>query len=273
MTTPERKSPPGACDCHLHVYEDRVPIVASAMFKPPHAPLADYLAVQRALGLSRAVLVQPNGYGFDNSLMLDALAALGNSARGIAVVYPDVSDDELARLTAAGICGVRHFLLPGGHLPWETVEPMARRIAPFGWHVQLQLDGRELPRYVDVLARLPVPLVIDHNGKFLEPVGTDHPGFVALLRLLDGGNTWVKLSAPYETSKSGPPRYEDVGALAAALAKSHPERCVWASNWPHPGQKHVPDTAALLGLLDEWAGDERTHQRVLVENPAELYGF
>ncbi len=273
MSLAKRKAPPGACDCHLHVYEDRIPVASTAMFKPPHAPLADYLAVQRALGLSRAVLVQPNGYGFDNSLMLEALAVLGERARGIAVVQPDVSDDELAQLAATGIRGVRHHLLPGGHLGWETVEPMARRIAPFGWHVQLQLDGRELPRYADALARLPVPLVIDHNGKFLQPVATDHPGFVALLRLLDGGNAWVKLSAPYETSKSGPPRYEDVGALATALAKSHPERCVWASNWPHPGQQQVPDTAALLDLLDEWAGDDATRERILVANPAKLYGF
>ena len=273
MMSPPRATLPGACDCHMHIYEDRFPLAPSATFKPPHAPLADYIEVQRALGLTRAVLVQPTAYGFDNTLMLESLPALGARARGIAVVSPDVSDAELARLTQAGIRGVRYHMLPGGVLPWPTLAPMAKRIAPFGWHVQLQLDGRDLPRYVDALARLPVPLVIDHNGKFLEPVATDHPGFVALLRLLDDGNTWVKLSAPYETSKRGPPRYEDVGALATALAHANPDRCVWASNWPHPGQKSTPDTAALLDLLGEWAGDDATRERILVANPAQLYGF
>src|SRR6266542_1467856 len=174
--------PADACDCHMHVYEDRFPLVPQATFKPPHAPLTDYLQVQRALGLSRAVIVQPNGYGFDNRCTLEALSALGDTARGIATVPPDVTDVELARLTRAGVRGVRFHLLPGGMLAWDSLEPMAARIAAFGWHVQLQLDGRELPRYEAALRRLPVPLVIDHNGKFLEPVAIDHPGFKSLLR-------------------------------------------------------------------------------------------
>ena len=192
--------PAGACDCHMHIYEDRFPLVPQATFKPPHAPLTDYLQVQRELGFSRAVIVQPNGYGFDNSCTLEALASLGDVARGIATVPPDVTDVELERLTRAGVRGVRFHLLPGGMLTWDSLEPMAARIAAFGWHVQLQLDGRELPRYEATLQRLPVPLVIDHNGKFLEPVAIDHPGFKALLGLLAGGNTWVKLSAPYSRS-------------------------------------------------------------------------
>ena len=116
-------------------------------------------------------------------------------------------------------------------------------------------------------------MVIDHNGKFLEPVSTEHPGFKSLLRLIAGGNTWVKLSAPYETSRTGPPRYADVGVLAKALAHAYPERCVWASNWPHPGRNPVPDTADMLDLLLEWADDDATRRRILVDNPAELYGF
>jgi D-galactarolactone isomerase len=257
----------------MHVYEDRFPMAAQATFKPPHAPLTDYLQVRRALGLSRAVIVQPNGYGFDNTCTLEALAAMGDAARGIATVPVDVADAELERLTRAGVRGARFHILPGGMLAWDALEPMAARIARFGWHVQLQLDGRELPRYESTLARLPIPLVIDHNGKFLEPVATDHPAFKALLRLLAGGNTWVKLSAPYETSKRGPPDYADVGALAKALARAHPERCVWASNWPHPGRNPPPDTAALLDLLLDWANDDATRRRILVDNPATLYGF
>jgi len=273
MIAPKLRAPAGACDCHMHVYEDRFVPVPTSPFKPPHAPLSDYREVQVALGLSRAVIVQPNGYGFDNTCTLEALAELGDAARAIVTVPPDVSDAELERLTHAGTRGVRFHLLPGGMLHWESLEPMATRIAGFGWHVQLQLDGRELPRHETALAKLPVPLVIDHNGKFMEPVATDHPGFLSLLRLLDGGNTWVKLSAPYETSRSGPPHYDDVGRLAKALVRANPQRCVWATNWPHPGRNPPPETAAMLDLLLEWADDDATRRRILVDNPAQLYGF
>ena len=257
----------------MHVYEDRFPLVPQAVFKPPHAPLADYRAVQRALGLSRVVVVQPSGYGYDNRCMLEALAELGDSARAVAIVPIDVPDAELDRLTRAGVRGVRYHLLPGGISPWESLEPMATRVAAFEWHVQLQLDGRDLPRYESARSRLSVPLVLDHNGKFLEPVAVDHPGFLSLLRLLEGGNTWVKLSAPYETSKVGAPRYDDVGVLAKALVSARPDRCVWATNWPHPGRSPPPDTAPLLDLLWEWAPDDATRRSILVDNPATLYGF
>lgn len=273
MQPPELRVPEGACDCHIHIYEDRFPVVPQAVFKPPHAPLADYLAVRKALGLSRVVVVQPNGYGYDNTCTLEAMAALGNTARGVAIVPPDTPDAELERLTRAGVRGIRYFLLPGGILGWDSLETMAARVRNFGWHVQLQLDGRELPRYTEALARLPVPLVIDHNGKFLDPVQTSHPGFQSLVRLLRAGNTWVKLSAPYETSKAGPPHYADVGVLARALVAANPERCVWATNWPHPAQSPRPESAPLLDLLLEWADDDATRSRILVDNPARLYGF
>jgi D-galactarolactone isomerase len=273
LPPPELSVSPGACDCHMHIYEDRFPVVPQAAFKPPHAPVSDYLEVRRALGLARAVVVQPNGYGFDNRCTLEALAALGASARAVATVPVDVAEGELQRLTRAGVRGARFHLLPGGMLAWEALAPLAARIAPLGWHVQLQLDGRELPHYETALARLPVPLVIDHNGKFMEPVAPEHPAFQALLRLLAGGNTWVKLSAPYETSRAGPPHYADVSALAKALVQANPERCLWASNWPHPGRSPRPDTAPLLDLLLDWAPDAATRERILVANPATLYGF
>ena len=273
MQPPELRVPEGACDCHIHIYEDHFPVVPQAVFKPPHAPLADYLEVRKALGLSRVVVVQPNGYGYDNTCTLEAMAALGNTARGVAIVPPDTPDAELERLTRAGVRGIRYFLLPGGILGWDSLETMAARVRSFGWHVQLQLDGRELPRYEEALARLPVPLVIDHNGKFLDPVQTSHPGFQSLVRLLRAGNTWVKLSAPYETSKAGPPHYADVGVLARALVAANPERCVWATNWPHPAQSPRPESAPLLDLLLEWADDDATRSRILVDNPARLYGF
>ena len=273
---PALKAPPGVCDCHIHIYGSRAdyPLAPTCPFPPPSASLEAYRKVMTRLGLDRAVVVQPSAYGTDNRCTLDAMAALSDRARGVAVVDDRVSDRELAALTAAGVRGIRFFMLPGGALPWQILEVMARRVAPFGWHVQLQLDGRELDSREEQLRRLPVPLVIDHNGKFLEPVAPEHPGFRTLLRLVDGGRCWVKVSAPYETSKTGAPLYEDVGALAKALIAAAPERMVWASNWPHPtAQDNPPDDAQLLDLLLHWTTNAATRKRILVDNPAELYGF
>ncbi len=272
---PRLQAPPGACDTHMHVYDDRFTLAPTATFKPPHSPTADYLAMRARIGVARTVVVQPTGYGFDNACTLEAMAAMGGTARGIAVVPPDVKDAELERLTQAGMRGIRYFMLPGGVLPWESLDAMAAKVGAFGWHVQLQLDGRQLPEREAALKRLNGTLVIDHNGKFLEPVTVDDPAFKCLLRLLENGRTWVKLSAPYETSKKGPPLYPDVGALAKALVKAAPERCVWASNWPHPSvpRDKCPDDADLLDLLLDWAPDEKTRNRILVDNPARLYGF
>ncbi|MEO7854584.1 MAG: amidohydrolase family protein [Rubrivivax sp.] len=265
----------GACDCHVHIYTPGYPLAPSATFVPPPATVDAYRAVQRVLGLERAVLVQPTGFGFDNRCLIDALAAMGAAARGVATLPASVDDATLQRLHSAGVRGVRCMMLPGsgGLLDWDDLPALAARIAPLGWHVDLQLDGRELPSRRAMIDALPGRLVIDHIGKFLEPVAVDDVAFVALQRVLDRPCRWVKLAAPYETSKVGPPDYDDVSALARALVVSHAERCLWASNWPHPNRVPRPDDAALLGLLDRWAPDAQARAAILVHNPAALYGF
>jgi D-galactarolactone isomerase len=270
---PLLRVPTGACDCHMHVYDARFPASPAWPVKPPQAPASDYREVQSALGFTRAVVVQPNAYVDDLHCLEDAMATLGPDVRGIALVRPDVREAELMRLTQAGMRGSRCYLQKGGTVTLEEMEEVAVRIAPYGWHVDVQLDGRDLPRHVARLQALPCDVVIDHVGKFMEPVPPEHPGVLALQRLLDGGRAWVKLSAAYETSRSGPPRYEDVGAIARALVASHPERCIWGSNWPHGGYRPPPSTPALLDLLLEWADDDATRRRILVDNPAALYGF
>lgn len=268
--------PSGACDCHLHVFEKGYALAPTATFTPPHAPAARYREVQRTLGLQRAVVVQPTGYGFDNACTLAAIAELaqaGGDACGVATVPLSVSDAELDRLHLAGIRGVRFMMLPGGLLPWHHLEPMAGRLAARGWHINLQLDGRELPQHEPMLLRLPCRLAIDHIGKFLGPVDTQSPSFAALRRLLDHGKAWIKLSAPYESSRGGPPGYDDIAPLVQALAASHSERCLWASNWPHLNVVPMPGETALLDWTLRLAGNTATRQRLLVDNPAELYGF
>jgi D-galactarolactone isomerase len=267
--------PRGACDCHVHIYEDSYPLAPSATFKPPHAPVSRYREVQRALGLERVVLVQPTGYGFDNRCLLDALAQLGASARGVAVIPPDTDEGELQRLHAGGVRGVRYMLLAGsgGALSWDSLPAHAERIAPLGWHIDLQFDGREMPQRRALIDALPCPVVIDHIGRYVEPVPPHDPSFRALIDLLALPDRWVKVSAPYETSRLGGPDYADVAPLGQALLRERPDRCLWASNWPHPNRQPVPADAAMLELLERWAGDTTLRDRVLADNAARAYGF
>ncbi|WP_425106864.1 amidohydrolase family protein [Ancylobacter sp.] len=269
--------PPGACDCHMHIYgpaETYPPAPASPFPPVAGGDIAAYLQVRATLGLSRAVVVQPSVYSFDNRATLDAMAILGEDARGVAVVPPEVSEAELERLTGLGIRGIRFFMIGGGALGWGDLETLAAKTAAFGWHVQMQMDGRLLDEEADRLARLPGRLVIDHNGKFLEPVGLDHPGFRALQRLLDNGRTYVKTSGVYETSRLGPPSYGDVAALARALIAHAPERCLFATNWPHPSKPgNPPDDAALVDLFRDWCGSDALAAKIMTDNAAALYGF
>jgi D-galactarolactone isomerase len=267
--------PAGACDTHIHVYDQAVPNAPGGPPIPGHFPVAAYRELQARLGLARVVVVQPNAYQDDNRVTLDAIKALGAGARGVGVVRPGVSDAEIDRLTNGGIVAQRIFQLPNGAVRFAQMDEIMARVHPFGWHANIQLDGRELPQYEAQISRLPGKFVIDHTGKYLEPVAPDHEAFDSLLRLVDTGRCWVKLSAPYETSKRGAPRYEDVARLAQALVKHAPERMLWASNWPHPSapKEALPDDADLLDLLLQWAPDDATRRRILVDNPAGLYGF
>lgn len=271
---PKLQMPAGVCDTHIHFYNGRYATLPGTP-TPPDASVADYRQVMDWLGIQRVVVVQPNAYGDDNQLTMDAVAELGDAARAVVVVKPSVSDAELERLTKAGARGLRVMALLGGTLGLDVLEEMAARVHAFGWHVLVQLDGRDLPQHEATIRRLPCKVVIDHIGKFLEPVPVDHPSFQCLLRLVDSGRVWVKLAAAYETSKTGAPAYEDVGLLARALVKAAPERMIWASNFPH-AQAHkfgYPNEAALLDLMLDWAPNAADRQKIFVDNPAELYGF
>lgn len=261
------------CDTHVHVYDHTYPVSQTAVLRPPDATLDEYRAIRAALGIERTVLVQPTTYGLDNRCQLDAVAALGDSARAVVVIDDRVDDDELSRLHGLGARGARFHMLPGGAVPWEMLPEVARHIAEHGWHVQLQLNGRELPDRLDVLLALPVPIVIDHVGRYMPPVTPDDAAFQALLTLVDTGRCWVKLSAPYESTHDGAPLYPTVAALARRLIEHAPERMLWATNWPHPGQADPLTTDQLRNLRDEWLPTDALRQTVLVDNPAVVYDF
>ena len=272
---PRLKTPPGASDCHIHIYGPRndYPLAPTHPYPPPLATVAQYRDVMARLGIERVVVVQPAAYGTDNCCTMDAIGEFGAAARAIVVITPDTPRAEVKRLHDLGARGARFFMLRGAVVTWDMLTPVARLIADFGWNVQLQFDGRDFPRHEQVIRSLPCTVVIDHIGKFLVPVQPSDPAMQALMRLLDTGHVWVKASAPYETSQSGAPFYEDVGQIARALIQGAPERIVWASNWPHGGREVKPADAELLDLLLLWAPDEACRHRIFVDNPAKLYGF
>jgi predicted TIM-barrel fold metal-dependent hydrolase len=271
---PKLKAPANACDCHMHFYNSRYPVAPSATLRPPDALPSDYRLLQKRIGTTRNVIVQPSTYGTDNSCTLDAMAQIGLTARAVAVVDTTVSEEELKRLDALGVRGIRFNLVQAGATSIEMVEPLSRGVNNLGWHVQIHMLASQIVQIEDLLQRLPSRIVFDHLGRIPQPAGAVHPAFRVIRKLLDKGNTWVKLSGAYQDSKVGPPTYSDVSELAQAYVQAAPERMLWATDWPHPTQKTVkPDDAALLDLLLDWAPDESTRHQILVENPEVLYGF
>lgn len=276
LEAPVVPAPAGATDCHFHVYDNRYPVAPGTSLQHPDAGPDDYRALQRRLGTTRGVLVQPSTYGTDNRLHLAALQALGPERfRMVAVVAPDVLDAELERLHAAGVRGIRFNLTQPGRQALDDLEPMAQRIAAFGWHCQLNMPSDQVVEVAPLLRRLPCRIVFDHLGRIRNPEGRDAEAFGAIRGLFDQGRAWMKLSDLYITSREGPPAYADAVGVAAALAAAAPERILWGSDWPHPTRPadQKPDDARLLDLLAECLPDDDARRRVLVDNPTEVYEF
>ena len=276
-STPRFKAPANACDSHIHIYDPRFEMLWPSLRATPQASVADYRLLQQRIGTTRVVVVQPAAYGVDNAVTLDAIEQLGqDKARGVAVVHPTVTDAELEAMHAGGIRGLRFSQHDHNTAVTtaEMIEPLARRVNALGWHVQLHLRGPQIVAMADLINRLDVELVFDHMGRLPQPNAKEHAALGIIQALLDKGRTWVKLSGPYLDTQTGSPRYADVKPVAKTYVKHAPERLVWGSDWPHPTERDTkPDDAVLLDLLQEWVPDETTRRKILVENPAKLYGF
>ncbi len=273
LPTPSWRAPAGSCDSHFHIFGpyDRFPLDAGRHYDPPAALIPAYLRMAGALGIERMVIVQPSVYGTDNECSLDAAAQFGLDRARVVVVIDDSFDDAaLRKLHARGTRGVRFNAVSGNGTPLDQLETLCRRIAPFGWHLQVYTTGALLEDLAPKLATLPVPVVVDHMGGVNAADGVNSAGFQALLRLLGTGRAYVKLCG-YRIS-GGPP-FADVAPFARALLAT-PERCLWGTDWPHPSLNDwMPEDGHLLDLLGAWAPADATRRRVLVENPARLYGF
>jgi predicted TIM-barrel fold metal-dependent hydrolase len=274
VNRPKVPLPPGAVDCHHHIYDARYPADPKASLHPADASISDYRDLQKRIGIARHVIVQPSTYGTNNGLVLDALKEFGSAARAIVVVTDQISVSELKSMHDAGVRGVRFNLLYPGGVPVEMMRPLAKRIAEFGWHVQVVAGAERIVTYADLLGDLPVPVVFDHMGQISNP-GISRPAFAIVTKLLDQGKAWVKLSGPYTFSKVGPPTYSDAAELAKAYLKLAPERLVWGTDWPHPteAENAKPDDTLLVDLTTDWIGNEALRTKIFVENPTRLYGF
>lgn len=276
---PAFRLPAASCDTHAHLFgpAHAYPYDPRRVYTPPAAPLEQYRRMLDTLGASRAVLVQPSVYGTDNRLLLDTLRAAGPDLRGVAVIDPDDTGVDLAGMHELGVRGLRVNIVDRkdgkGELPLPALRRLADRIAPLGWHLELLMHADEFPGVEALLDDLPTPLVFGHMGYPHPGSGPDAPGMAGLIRLMRRGKAWVKLTGPYRISHQPLP-YRDVDALAAEIVAQAPDRVLWGSDWPHVMvQGSMPNDGALCDLLRTWVPDAATREKILVHNPARLYGF
>jgi 2-pyrone-4,6-dicarboxylate lactonase len=276
------RTPPGAWDTHAHVFgpSDRFPYGPDRSYTPPDAPLAKYLHMLDTLGFSYGGLVQGSAHGRDNTAMLDALARHPKRLRGVAVADETVPVAELRRWNELGIRALRfnHFFR-GGQLHYRggvTLEN-ARKLAPvmkdLGWHMQLWIDAKDLPDTIPALREIGLPVVIDHMGRTDARAGTGTPGFQSLVRLVGDGGCWVKMSGAHRLSTRAPD-YPDARPFHEALVRANPEQLIWGTDWPHPRiEGEMPNAGHLLDMFNEWTPDAAVRKKILIDNPAKLYGF
>jgi predicted TIM-barrel fold metal-dependent hydrolase len=277
--TPRLAVPALACDSHLHVFgpADRYPYQPARAYTPPDSPPSEMRRLHAALGIGRAVLVQASVHGTDNSAILDAVASDPARYRAVAAVTEEATDPELRRLHEGGVRGFRVNLVDKGGMPFRSLaalEAMAARVQPLGWHAELLVHVEGSEEFRQIARRLPIPVCVGHLGYTRAAVALAHPGYRDFLALLKEGRCWAKLTGPYRISAAGRAPYADVAPLARAVVEAAPDRVVWGTDWPHVMLKGVmPNDAALLDLLTDWVPDDAARRRILVDNPALLYGF
>lgn len=283
--------PPGACDTHTHIFGDpkEFPMWSGRVYTPEPALPPEMKALHKALHIQRVVIVTPSIYGTDNAATLYGMKAYGPGARGVAVIDDKTTESELDSMGRAGIKGIRINLATVNQsdpdIGRKRLQAAIDRVKARGWHIQMYIAASILPGIKDLVASSPVPVVFDHFGGAETAKGMQQPGWPELLELVKTGKAWVKISGAYRASKQAPD-YPDLVPYAKALIAANSDRIVWGSDWPHPDSSPPPgrkatelnpvwhfDDAKLLNLLPVWAPDAVLRKKILVDNPAKLYGF
>jgi 2-pyrone-4,6-dicarboxylate lactonase len=268
--------PPGAVDAHCHVFGpgDVFPYAPERKYTPCDAGKDRLFALRDFLGFERNVIVQATCHGADNRALVDALVAADGRARGVATVRPDVTDEALAEMDAAGVRGVRFNFVRRlvDPKPDAYYRGIIERIAPLGWHVVIYFEAADLEERWDFFTSLPTVVVVDHMGRPDVSKPLDGPEFARFVRFMERENVWSKVSCPERLSNEGPPRYSDVIPFARHLVEHFPDRVLWGTDWPHPNMtSHMPDDGNLVDRIPEIAPDAGLQRKLLVDNPMRLY--
>lgn len=273
---PHFQMPALACDTHAHVFgpQARFPFSPERSYTPEDCTVEQYAQLLQTLGIARKVVVHGGAHGTDNRVTLDAIARLGTSARGVAVIRPGLGRDALQALHQGGMRGCRLSTVVRGGASFEHLEALAAETLELGWHLVLHLKkSEELVALAPRLRALPNPFVLDHLGHVLGSEGVDSPGMRAVLDLLETERCWVKLASLYRSS-SQPYPHEDMLPMIHRVAAARPDRLLWGSNWPHPIYAGaMPNDGDLVDLIPLWTPDPAVQRQMLVDNPARLYGF
>lgn len=266
--------PRNACDTHCHVFgpQDRFPFVASRKYTPTDTPKETVAALHAQIGVDRAVIVQASIHGTDNGAMVEMLRWQPRRYRGVAMIDDATTAAELRALHEAGVRGIRFNFNRnlGGFPDLDLVKRSVERVKELGWHLVMQIDGKDVDVLTPIIRALPVPFVIDHMGRCDADAGIAQPDFRALLELMKLDGAWMKLTCP---ERMTPPPYDKAVPFARALLEARPDRVLWGTDFPHPNLKEPPDDVALVNLVPRFALTAAEQHLLLVANPARLYEF
>jgi 2-pyrone-4,6-dicarboxylate lactonase len=276
---PQMPTPAGGCDTHFHLFGPRAkfPFAESRAYTPDDAPLEHLLRMLDTLGMARGVIVQGNAHGTDNAVVLDALAREPQRLRATCIVKPDTPRAELQRMRDLGVRALRFHHMPHGvgfsPLGMQSFERLAPLMADLGLHAQFMMDANALDSALPYFRDWTLPIMLDHMGNVDGALGASQPGVQHMVRLLSAGKIWVKLSGAYRVSTQYPD-YPDAQSIHEALVQANPDQVVWGTDWPHPRmEKDMPEDGHLLDLFNAWTPDAALRKKILVDNPARLYGF
>jgi len=274
---PRFRPPPLACDAHCHIFGPaaKFPYDPKASYHPPDSPFEGLQRLHKVLGLERAVIVHASCHGADMRATLDGIARSKGAYRGTAIIDESYTDKDFQRMHDGGIRAVRFNFVQhlGGRPDMAFFKRTVERLPSLGWHLILHLDATDLVELNDVFRKIPVPMVIDHMGRVKASDGLQQPPFKVLLEWMRNDKFWVKICGAERVSSKGPP-FDDAVPFARALIEAAPDRILWGTDWPHPNVgKHMPNDGDLVDLFPLMAPEPALQRKILVDNPARLYGF